>query len=253
MSKEAFIQVVTADQPEAPAYFVYDAVLNSEERPTLDEALARGMNPLTLDSVLELQTTGAQILDTRDAAEFASAHLARSINIGLAGQYATWAGTVLDRKHPIVIIADPGRENESAIRLGRIGFDHVAGYLKDGLRSLESRPELVAFTERLSAQFAAELLSSSEPPLAIDVRAPRERDQKHIAGSLGIPLNHLTENLEKLPKDRPLLVYCAGGYRSSIAASLLQRSGFDHVGEIAGGVAGWEAAKLPVQTVQVLP
>jgi hydroxyacylglutathione hydrolase len=253
MSKEAFIQVVSADQPEAPAYFVYDAVLNSEERPMLDEALARGMNPLTLDSVLELQTTGAQILDTRDAAEFASAHLARSINIGLAGQYATWAGTVLDRKHPIVIIADPGRENESAIRLGRIGFDHVAGYLKDGLRSLESRPELVAFTERLSAQFAAELLSSSEPPLAIDVRAPRERDQKHIAGSLGIPLNHLTENLEKLPKDRPLLVYCAGGYRSSIAASLLQRSGFDHVGEIAGGVAGWEAAKLPVQTVQVLP
>jgi hydroxyacylglutathione hydrolase len=253
MSKEAFIQVVSADQPEVPAYFVYDAVLISEERPTLDEALARGMNPLTLDSVLELQTTGAQILDTRDAVEFASAHLAGSINIGLAGQYATWAGTVLDRKHPIVIIADPGRENESAIRLGRIGFDHVAGYLKDGLRSLESRPELVAFTERLSAQFAAELLSSSEPPLAIDVRAPRERDQRHIAGSLGIPLNHLTENLEKLPKDRPLLVYCAGGYRSSIAASLLQRSGFDHVGEIAGGVAGWEAAKLPVQTAQVLP
>jgi hydroxyacylglutathione hydrolase len=124
--------------------------------------------------------------------------------------------------------------------------------LKDGLHSLESRPELVAFTERLSAGFAAELLSSSQPPLAIDVRAPGERDQKYIAGSLGIPLNHLTENLEKLPKDRPLLVYCAGGYRSSIAASLLQRSGFDSVGEIAGGIVGWEAAKLPVQTAQVL-
>ena len=252
MSKEAFIQVVTADQPEAPAYFVYDAVLNSEERPTLDQALAREMNPLTLDGLLELQASGAQILDTRDAVEFASAHLAGSINIGLVGQFATWAGTVLDRKHPIVIIADPGRENESAMRLGRIGFDHVAGYLKDGLQSLESRPELVAFTERLSAQFAAELLSSSEPPLAIDVRAPREREQKYIAGSLGIPLNHLTENQQKLPKDRPLLVYCAGGYRSSIAASLLRRSGFEHVGEIAGGIVGWEAAKLPLQTAQVL-
>ena len=226
MSKEAFIQVVTADQPEAPAYFIYDAVLNSEERPTLDQALAREMNPLTLDDVLALQAQGAQILDTRDAAEFASAHLAGSINIGLVGQYATWAGTVLDRKHPIVIIADPGRENESAIRLGRIGFDHVAGYLKDGLHSLKSRPDLTVTTERLSAPFAAELLSSPQPPLAIDVRAPRERDQKYIAGSLGIPLNHLTENLEKLPKDRPLLVYCAGGYRSSIAASLLQRRGF---------------------------
>ena len=248
MSKEAFIQVVTADQPEAPAYFVYDAVLNSQERPTLDQALAREMNPLTLDRVLELQSAGAQILDTRDAGEFASAHLIGSINIGLVGQYATWAGTVLDRKHPIVIIADPGQENESAVRLGRIGFDHVVGYLKDGLHSLEARPDLVAFTERLSAQYASELLSSSEPPLTIDVRAQRERDQKYIAGSVGIPLNRLTENMDELPKNRPLLVYCAGGYRSSIAASMLQRGGFERVGEIAGGIVGWETAKLPVQT-----
>jgi len=248
MSKEAFIQVVTADQPEAPPYFTYDAVLNSEERSTLDQALAREMNPLTLDAVLALQADGAQILDTRDPDEFGAAHLAGSINIGLGGQYATWVGTVLDRAHPIVIIADPGRENESAVRLGRIGFDHVAGYLQDGLHSLESRPELIKFTERLSAQFAAELLSSSEPPLAIDVRGPREREQKHIEGSVSIPLTRLADNLKTLPRDRPLLVYCAGGYRSSIAASLLQRRGFDPVSEIAGGIAAWEAAKLPVRS-----
>ncbi|MHB8653918.1 MAG: MBL fold metallo-hydrolase [Terriglobia bacterium] len=252
MSKEAFIQVVTADQPDAPAYFNYDAVLNSEERPTLDQALEREMNPLTLDALLELQSAGAQILDTRDAAEFAAAHLAGSINIGLVGQYATWAGTVLDRKHPIVIIADPGMEKESAIRLGRIGFDHVAGYLKDGLHSLQSRPDLTVTTERLSAQVAADRLQSAQPPLAIDVRAPREREQKYIAGSLAIPLNHLVEKLGTLPKDRALLVYCAGGYRSSIAASLLQRDGFDHVSEIASGIAGWESAKLPVQTAPAL-
>ena len=250
MSKEAFIQVVTADQPDAPAYFNYDAVLNSEERPTLDQALALGMNPMTLDVLLEFQAAGAQILDTRDPVEFAAAHLAGSINIGLVGQYATWAGTVLDRKHPIVIIADPGRENEAAIRLGRIGFDHVAGYLKDGLQSLKSRPDLTVTTERLSAPFASELLSSPQPPQVIDVRAPGEREQKYIAGSLSVPLNHLVEKLETLPKDRPLLLYCAGGYRSSIAASLLQHNGFDHVSEIAGGIAGWEAAKLPVQTAQ---
>jgi hydroxyacylglutathione hydrolase len=195
-----------------------------------------------------LQAKGAQILDTRDTTEFASAHLAGSINIGLIGQYATWAGTMLDRKHPIVIIADPGREKESAIRLGRIGFDHVAGYLEDGLHSLKSRPDLTVTTDRLSAPFAAELLSSPQPPLAIDVRSPHERGQKYIPGSLGIPLNHLTENLEKLPKDRPLLVYCAGGYRSSIAASLLQGNGFDRVGEIAGGIVAWEAANLPVKS-----
>jgi rhodanese-related sulfurtransferase len=208
------------------------------------------MNPLTLETLLGMLGNGAQILDTRDATEFAAAHLAGSINIGLGGQYATWAGTVLDRMHPIVIIADPGRENEAAIRLGRIGFDHVAGYLKDGLRSLESRPALTVTTERVSAPFAAELLLSENAPLAIDVRAAREREQKHIAGSLSIPLNHLAEKLDALPKDRLLLVYCAGGYRSSIAASLLQRSGFDRVSEIAGGIAGWEAAGLPVLTTQ---
>ncbi len=250
MSKEAFIAVVTADQPDAPAYFTYDAVLNSQERPTLDQALVRGMNPLTLDALLDLQAQAAQILDTRDPAEFAAAHLAGSINIGLDGQFATWAGTMLDRTHPIAIIAAPGRENESAIRLGRIGFDHVAGYLKDGLHSLESRPNLTAVTERLSAPFAAGVLSSTKPPLAIDVRTPREREQKHIAGSLHIPLNHLSENLGKLPQNQPLLVYCAGGYRSSIAASLLQRHAFADVSEIAGGIAAWEAAGLPLQTVQ---
>jgi hydroxyacylglutathione hydrolase len=252
MSKQAFLQVVTADQPEAPAYFTYDAVLNSEERPTLDHTLAR-VGAMTLDDLLGLQAVGAQILDTRDPAEFAAAHLTGSINVGLGGQYATWAGTVLDREHPIVIIAAPGRESESITRLGRIGFDHVAGYLLDGLQSLESRPELLACTERFSALFAAELLESSHPPLAIDVRGPHERAQKCLAGSLSVPLNHLLDNLDKIPSDRPLLVYCAGGYRSSIAASLLQRSGFRPVGEIAGGIAGWEAANLPVQTAQVSP
>jgi len=246
MSKEVFVQLVTADQPEAPPYFTYNAVLNSQERPTLDEALEREMNPLTLERVLELQAGGAQVLDTREPDEFASAHLAGSINIGLSGQYATWAGTVLSQEQPIVIIANPGHENESAVRLGRIGFDHVAGYLKDGVRSLESRPELTVETERVSAPLAASLLSSAEPPLVLDVRAPREREQKSIEGSVSIPLNHLAERAGELPKNRPLLVYCAGGYRSSIAASLLERAGFDHVSEIAGGIGGWEAAKLPV-------
>jgi len=250
MSKEAFLQVVTADQPDAPSYFTYDAVLNSEERPTLDQALERGLNPLGLDAVLELQAAGAQIVDTRDPDEFGAAHLRGSINIGLGGQYATWAGTLLDRAHPIVIIADPGRERESAVRLGRIGFDHVAGYLENGLRSLESRPALTESTERLSPQFAAERLASAGSPLVVDVRAPREREQKHIEGSLHIPLNRLAEGMKSLPKDRPLVVYCAGGYRSSIAASMLQGGGFSPVSEIAGGIAAWEAAKLPVRSAQ---
>ena len=251
MSKAAFVELVTADQPEAPSYFTYDAVLNSKERPTLDETLER-ISPLKLDHVLALQDSAhAQLLDTRDPADFAAVHLAGSINVGLGGQYATWAGTVLSRDRPIVIIADPGREPESATRLGRIGFDHIVGYLEDGLQSIASRPELTISTERLSAQVAADRVHAQTDdgaPVLIDVRAPRERDQKRIPGSLSIPLNHLAERTSELPADRPLLVYCAGGYRSSIAASLLQRHGFKHVGEIAGGITAWEAAKLPIET-----
>ena len=220
-------------------------MLNARERPTLDEALAREVNPLALDQLLALQGVDAQVLDTRDPADFAAAHLAGAINIGLGGQYATWAGTVLSRERPIVVIADPGREHESAVRLGRIGFDHIVGYLKDGLRSLESRPDLTATTERVSAPVASERLATGGP-LAVDVRSPREREQKSVPGSVSVPLNHLLERVQELRKDRPLLVYCAGGYRSSIAASLLQREGFSQVSEIAGGIAAWETAKLPV-------
>jgi hydroxyacylglutathione hydrolase len=250
MSKAAFVELVTADQPDAPSYFNYDAVLNSQERPTLDQTLER-IGALTLEQVLALQAIGAQVLDTRDPAEFAAAHLAGSINIGLVGQYATWAGTVLSREQPIVIIADPGREHEAAMRLGRIGFDQVVGYLEDGLHSVESRPELMMSTERLSAQVAAERMaaaSGDRGPVIVDVRAPGERQQKRIPGSVGMPLNHLGERLSELPADRLLLVHCAGGYRSSIAASLLQRHGFTQVGEIAGGIAAWDAAKLPLET-----
>jgi len=250
MSKTAFVELVTADQPDAPAYFNYDAVLNSKERPTLDETLAREVQPMKLDHVLALQSVGAQVLDVRDPAEFAAAHLAGSINIGLAGQYATWAGTVLSRDKAIVIIADPGRESEAATRLGRIGFDQVVGYLDRGLHSVAARPELTVSTERISAELAAARVANSsreEAPLMVDVRSPRERQQKRISDSLSMPLNHLSERLSELPTDRPLLVFCAGGYRSSIAASLLLRHGFTQVSELAGGIAAWESAKLPLE------
>ena len=130
MTKEEFIRLVTADQPDAPPYFTYDAILNTREHATLDKNLEQVLRPIELDDVLADGDAGAQILDVRDAVEYAKGHLAGSINIGLGGQYATWAGTVLDRAKPIVIIAEPGREKEAALRLGRIGFDHVKGYLK---------------------------------------------------------------------------------------------------------------------------
>jgi glyoxylase-like metal-dependent hydrolase (beta-lactamase superfamily II)/rhodanese-related sulfurtransferase len=248
MTRTAFIELVTADQPDAPPYFTYDAVLNSRERPTLDQALARELKPLTIGEVLAEQARGAQVLDTRDPAAFAAAHLAGSINIGLVGQYATWAGTVLTRDKPIVLIADPGTEGESAMRLGRIGFDHVAGFLQGGLASAATSTARIVTTERVGADVAAARLKSPTPPLVLDVRAPNEHAEKRIEGSVNIPLTRLQERMGEMPRDRPVLLHCAGGYRSSIAVSLLQREGFEDVSELAGGIGAWETAGLPVQS-----
>jgi hydroxyacylglutathione hydrolase len=245
MSKDEFVAMVTTDQPDAPAYFTYDAVLNTKERPTLDEALAREVQPIPLDSVLALQASGAQVLDTREPGEFAAAHLAGSINIGLSGQYATWAGTVLQHDKPVVIVAAPGAERESATRLGRIGFDQVVGYLERGLESLAGRPELTRTTERLGPDVAAARLG--EGAVLLDVRAPNERFDKRIKGSLAIPLTQLQSRMGEVPRGKEIIVHCAGGYRSSIAASLLARQGIDRVSELAGGIAAWDQAHLPVE------
>ncbi|MGP0074462.1 MAG: MBL fold metallo-hydrolase [Bryobacteraceae bacterium] len=246
MSKEEFIRLVTADQPDAPPYFTYDAILNTRERATLDNNLEQVLHPIHLDDVLRMGDAGAQILDVRDPAEYAKGHLAGSINIGLGGQYATWAGTVLDRSKPIVIIAEPGREQEAALRLGRIGFDHVKGYMQGGMEALAERPDLVWPTERASAPMVAEELASADAPVLLDIRNPREWTTKHIEGSVNIPLNHLQERIAEIPRDRRIAIHCAGGYRSSIAASILHQYGITHLIEMAGGLAAWEAAKLPV-------
>ena len=250
MSQEEFVSLVTADQPDAPPYFTYDAVLNSKERPTLDAVLERELMPLPLEQVMKLAGEGAQLLDVRDPGEFAHSHLRGSLNVGLGGQYATWAGTILVRDRAIVIIAEPGREREAATRLGRIGFDHATGYLDGGLEAVENRPDLLIPTERVGASDLAELLApsvgaASHPALLLDVRTAHERELKRIDGSVGIPLNQLPSRMTELSRDRRILVHCAGGYRSSIAASLLQCAGFDQVGELAGGLAAWEAARLP--------
>jgi rhodanese-related sulfurtransferase/glyoxylase-like metal-dependent hydrolase (beta-lactamase superfamily II) len=244
MSKDEFITLVTADQPDAPQYFTYDAILNTRERGTLDSNLEKVLHPLSLDEVLALQKSGAQLLDVRDGAEFAKGHVTGSLNIGLGGQYATWAGTLLDREKPIVIIAEPGREHEAALRLGRIGFDHVRGYLSNGLAALATRPNLISTTERVSpTDFNAELADS---PVVLDVRTPREWSAKHIPNSVNVPLNHLQERLAEIPRDRRIAVHCAGGYRSSAAASILNLNGIDNVIEMTGGLAAWESAKLPL-------
>lgn len=248
MTKEEFIRLVTVDQPDAPAYFTYDAILNTRELPSLDQTLKQALQPLQLDEVLAAGNTGAQILDVRDPEKYAKAHLSGSINIGLDGSYATWAGTMLDPGRPIVIVADPGREEEAALRLGRIGFDNVKGYLRDGMAALAERPELLQSTERVSPPMLADELASSNPPLVIDVRTPAEWDAGHIKGSINLPLTQMQQRVDEIPRDRRIAVHCAGGYRSSIAASVLRQHGMTNLIELAGGIAAWEAAKLDPTT-----
>ncbi|MBV9534843.1 MAG: molybdopterin-dependent oxidoreductase [Solirubrobacterales bacterium] len=242
MSRDEFVRIVTAEQPETPAYFSYDAVLNTKQRPTLDQALGQGLHSLVADEALELVQAGAEVLDSRDAADFAGAHFTGSVNIGLGGSYATWAGTVLDRQRRLVIVADPGRETEAAVRLGRIGFDNVAGFLGGGMQALDTRPDLIGRIERVTAVTLAELLAGPEPPLVLDVRAEPEWRQARIGGSLNIPLGQLPGRLDELPGGRPLVVHCESGYRSSIAVSLLRRAGVQRIADLVGGINAWQAS-----------
>lgn len=134
------------------------------------------------------------------------------------------------------------------MRLGRIGYDHVAGYLDGGMQALDTRPDLVRRTERITAATLAERLAAPQPPVVLDVRTERERQEKHIAGSHHIPLNHLGERLSEVPSDREVVVHCASGYRSSIAASLLEQHGFPQIADLVGGFAAWEASQLATTT-----
>ncbi len=244
MSRERFVEIVTADQPDTPAYFTYDAVLNARERPTLDEALGRELRPLSLQDLGALLDGGAQLLDTRDPAEYEGAHLAGALNIGLGGSFATWGGSILAHDRPVVLIAEPGREVEAATRLGRIGFDNVAGYLAGGMLELEDAPELVARIERITAGSLAEQLAGQAAPLVVDVRAPGEWSAERIDGAINLPLSQLADRLDELPADRPILVYCTSGYRSAVAASLLRREGFTQVMDLVGGLDAWKSAQL---------
>ncbi len=241
MAREDFIAMITADQPEAPAYFTYDAVLNAKERATLSESLERELTPLSLEQVLELKESGAEILDTRPSEQFEAAHLAGSLNIGLDGRYATWVGTLIDSEQRIVIVADPGREHESMVRLGRIGFDHVLGYLEAGMAALVERPDLVRHLERLAPSAVAARLDDDDPPMLIDVRNESESQEALLDGAINIPLGRLAAQIGELPHERQLITYCSSGYRSAIAASLLQARGFERVGDLAGGTAAWAA------------
>jgi rhodanese-related sulfurtransferase len=192
---------------------------------------------------------GALLLDVREPDDFAREHLAGAWNVGLAGKFAHWCGTLLDRERPLVLVAPAGKEREAALRLGRIGLENVRGFVAGGQAALSaSQPDRVqSFRRRTALELAAEL-ARTDPPLVLDVRQPGERAQKRIAGSAFVPLDELARRCAEVPRDRRVVIHCAGGYRSSIAASLLLSAGHARVEDLAGGFGAWESAHQAIET-----
>lgn len=251
-SKEEFIKTLIADQPDAPGYFIMNADLNKKERQILHDALPKSLTPISIDEAIRMHNEGAQILDTRGPSEFAQGHLKGSINIGLSGNYASWAGTVLDHQAPIVVVANQGKEEEAILRLGRIGYDNVVGFIEGGPPTFLFRPELVANFDRLSAYDLNNEMKSETAPYVIDVRTEAEFADKRIQGTVNIPLNKLNKRINEVPRDRRLVIHCLGGYRSMIAASILAAHGYDNLTDLVGGINAWIEDSLPVlrQTTQ---
>jgi rhodanese-related sulfurtransferase len=203
------------------------------------------MRALSVQEVQDLSQRGGQLVDVREAADFEGAFFVNSLNIGLKGKYATWCGTVLNHDDPIVVIAEAGEEEEAVMRLGRIGFDNVAGYLAKGMAALENHPELVRKVDRITAPALADLLQTPNAPVVVDVRSEKEWTAGHIDGSINIPLPHLAERLNDIPADQTVVLHCEGGYRSSIACSLLAKAGRKNMNDLVGGFKAWMASKLP--------
>ncbi|WP_431903552.1 rhodanese-like domain-containing protein [Micromonospora carbonacea] len=244
MTQEQFLALVTGGQPAAPGYFAFDAVLNRRAHELFDSrATAR---PLTTAEFARARADGAVVVDARDPHEFAAGHVTGAINVPADGRFAETAGSVVAPDRAVLVVAPEGREEEIVVRLARIGFDRVLGHLRDAGATLA---ELASETSRASRVTATELraaLDRAEPPVVLDVRNVGEREQGAVDGSLHIPLAELTRRLDEVPADRPVVVHCAGGYRSSVAASLLRSAGRRDVSDLLGGYGAWRAAYAQV-------
>ncbi|MFI8092407.1 rhodanese-like domain-containing protein [Streptomyces sp. NPDC086080] len=244
MTQEDFVAIVTAGQSAAPGYFVYDAILNRSERPLYDPAAT--IRPLNVGDFGSLRAAGAVVVDARDPQEFAAGHLRGAVNVPADGRFAEQAGTVLPTDADLLVIAPENREEEIVTRLARIGFDRVAGYLRSPGDALTALADEVTPASRLTAAQVRDALAGDNPPVIVDVRNCGERGEHgFIDGALHIALGELPRRLDEIPRDRPLVLHCAGGHRSSIAASLLRHHGFTDVSDILGGYTAWALANTP--------
>jgi hydroxyacylglutathione hydrolase len=233
----AFVEAVTEGQGVAPLYFAFAADANRRARATLDEE--QPVTELTLARALELAAAGAVLLDTRPPETFASGHVRGSVNVGLDGRFAEYAGDVIRPGQQVVLLGAGERGHEAAIRLARIGFDAVVGQVADVESALVEHPALAATAHRLPAADLASWLAEEPDLQVVDVRNPSEVAGGAIPAARNLPLPRLLDLLDQLDPAAPTVVYCAGGYRSSVAASVLRAHGFVTVADLIGGYAAW--------------
>jgi hydroxyacylglutathione hydrolase len=254
MTEDEFVEELLTGLTTPPSYFPKNVLLNLKGYESLDKVIEKAKKPLNPTEFEALATvSGALILDTRNATDFAKAFIPNSINIGIDGSFAMWVGEMItDINQAILLVTEPGREEESMIRLSRVGYDNTIGYLEGGFSTWQEAGRQIDSLKRINGEQLEAILQTEDLPL-FDIRKKSEFDSEHLVDSINIPLNQLNMKFDHFPKDKPFVIYCAGGYRSMIAASILKQRGFDNFMDVSGGfneIA--KTTKLP-KTAYVCP
>lgn len=244
LTEDDFVKAVLTGLTNPPGYFPANVLMNINGYQSLDSVLESAKRPLTPSEFETVANeTRALVLDTRSAAEFARGFISNSINIGLDGNFAMWVGEMIaDIRQQILLVTDTGKEEESMIRLSRIGYDHTIGYLNGGIESWKSEGRELDSIHRISAK-ELEIVDFTKTPV-FDVRKNSEFLSEHLVGAINIPLNEINSHLTEFPKDKKFLLHCAGGYRSMIAASILKQRGWDNFADVAGGFSAIKETAL---------
>jgi hydroxyacylglutathione hydrolase len=236
-TKEEFVQAVTDGLAAPPQYFPINAKINKEGYDSLDEVVAKGTKELSVEEVKDLIDKDAIILDTRRGVVFVKGFVPGSVNIGLDGRFAEWAGSLLSFEQPIVLVTEPGKEKETVIRLARVGFDKIAGFLKGGFETWKNAGEEIDLVIDVDPDELAMDLPFDDKLIVIDVRKPNEFAEGHINGAINIPLNDMIDpaTMANFSDDDNIYLHCQGGYRSVIATSLFKRQGIHNIRNVVGG------------------
>ena len=252
MTKKEFIKELLTGLTAPPNYFPKNVLLNIGGYKSFDKIMKQAAKALTPDEFeLLANEEGALVLDTREADKYAKSHVPNSINIGLQGSFAPWVGEMIpDLETPILLITEVGKEEEAITRLSRVGYDNTQGYLADGMKSWEAAGKDVDTINRITAEELEQKMK--QDIVIIDVRKKSEFDSEHIEGVVNVPLNQINQYLEKFPKEQEFVLHCAGGYRSMIAASILQQRGWSQLTDVIGGFKSIKETTIPV-TAYVCP